>query len=83
MKDPQMSDSNLSNGPLVSEPSEPYYEVDKVLKGRYPNGELEYLLKWKGYSSKFNTWEPATLLNDTLLAELTNHPVRITGKAPI
>ena len=83
MKDPQMSDSNLSNGPLVSEPSEPYYEVDKVLKGRYRNGKLEYLLKWKGYSSKFNTWEPATLLNDTLLAELTNHPVRIIGKAPI
>ena len=32
------------------------YEVQKVLKTRKTNGETEYLINWKGYSSKFNSW---------------------------
>jgi hypothetical protein len=32
------------------------YEVQKVLKTRKTNGETEYLVNWKGYSSKFNSW---------------------------
>lgn len=37
----------------------PTYEVEKILQHRKtPGGEVEYLVKWKGYASKDNTWEP-------------------------
>ncbi|XP_038631945.1 chromobox protein homolog 8-like isoform X2 [Scyliorhinus canicula] len=36
----------------------PEYEVETILNSRYMEGGVEYLLKWKGYSPKANTWEP-------------------------
>ena len=34
-----------------------YYEVEKILKSRTkPNGEKQYLLKFRNYSNKFNEW---------------------------
>ncbi|GJJ69417.1 hypothetical protein EMPS_01763 [Entomortierella parvispora] len=37
----------------------PTYEVEKVLNHREPpGGGVEYLVKWKGYTAKDNTWEP-------------------------
>uniref|UniRef100_UPI00398F4D16 polycomb group protein Pc isoform X1 n=1 Tax=Pristiophorus japonicus TaxID=55135 RepID=UPI00398F4D16 len=34
------------------------YEVEAILNSRYIEGGVEYLLKWKGYSPRSNTWEP-------------------------
>ena len=34
------------------------YSVEKILKERTRNGKKEVLIKWKGYSEKFNSWEP-------------------------
>ena len=35
------------------------YTIEKILEKRIaPNGKVEYLLKWKGYSDAWNTWEP-------------------------
>ena len=31
------------------------FEVEKVLKGRYKNGKLEYLVKWQNYPSSAKT----------------------------
>jgi hypothetical protein len=34
------------------------YEVEEILDSRYHWQKLEYLVKWKGYTSEENTWEP-------------------------
>lgn len=36
------------------------YKCERIIKMRYnyKEGRKEYLLKWLGYASKFNTWEP-------------------------
>ena len=35
------------------------YRVDSILQRRVRNGVLQVYVKWTGYSSKFNSWEPA------------------------
>ncbi|XP_072013521.1 uncharacterized protein [Amphiura filiformis] len=56
------------------------YKVEKVLRGKYFNGKLRYLVKWRGYPHSANTWEPEAHLNVTLRRHLHINPVRITGK---
>ena len=34
------------------------YSVEKILGERVRKGKKEVLIKWKGYSKKFNSWEP-------------------------
>ena len=38
--------------------NEKEYNVKKVLQSRLENGELQYLVKRKGYGMNNNTWEP-------------------------
>lgn len=37
------------------------YEVEKILDSRLnkKEGTIEYLVKWKGFPSSDNSWEPA------------------------
>ena len=35
------------------------YRVDKILEKRTHRGKAQVLVKWTGYSDKFNSWEPA------------------------
>jgi hypothetical protein len=32
------------------------YEIEKVLKTRKRGWKIKYLVKWKGYPNKFNSW---------------------------
>jgi hypothetical protein len=34
--------------------------VEKILDKKKEDGNTLYLVKWKGYSEKDNTWEPFT-----------------------
>ena len=40
------------------------YVVEKVVSHRYRNRGKEYLIKWQGYPSSENTWEPASNCNN-------------------
>uniref|UniRef100_A0A182K5F5 Chromo domain-containing protein n=1 Tax=Anopheles christyi TaxID=43041 RepID=A0A182K5F5_9DIPT len=51
-----MSNKKLKPEEPVEEVNE--FSVEKILDSRVVNGKVEYFLKWKGYSSEENTWEP-------------------------
>jgi len=53
----------------TSEDIEEEYEVERIVGCRKKNGRIEYLIKWKGYSSDENTWEPEANLNEGALEE--------------
>jgi hypothetical protein len=40
---------------LVSK-TDDVYIVEKVIKTRRRDGQLEYFVKWRGYPNKFNSW---------------------------
>jgi hypothetical protein len=42
----------------------PEYEVDHIVASRLVRGRTEYLVRWRGYGSFDDTWEPeANLAN--------------------
>ncbi len=51
-----MSETDTSKS---QENEEEEYEVEEIIgKKVFSGGEMRFLVKWVGYSSKFNTWEP-------------------------
>lgn len=34
------------------------FRCERILKSRFKNNRIEYLLKWQGYSERHNSWEP-------------------------
>ena len=33
-----------------------HFDIDKILKTRRRNGKIQYLVSWRGYPTKFNSW---------------------------
>nr|CAD2186092.1 unnamed protein product [Meloidogyne enterolobii] len=40
--------------------NEKFYDIEKVLRKRRIDNEVQCLVKWKGYASKHNSWVPAS-----------------------
>ena len=67
--------------PLTPVTTSSEYEVEKILRGRYRDNKLQYLIKWRDFPSSRNTWEPADNLNPAALDFLKSNPVKISGKS--
>ena len=48
---------------MSSSESEDVYDVEAIVDHRLKNGCVEYLIKWEGYESSANTWEPKSNLD--------------------
>ncbi|XP_076154453.1 chromobox protein homolog 7 [Alosa pseudoharengus] len=46
---------------------EQVFAVESIIKKRIRKGNVEYLLKWKGWPPKYSTWEPAEHILDPRL----------------
>ena len=46
------------------------FAAEKITKKRLKNGQTEYLVKWKGWSPKYSTWEPEENILDPRLIEI-------------
>ena len=63
----------MDNTPV--DPVEGLYDVEKIIR-KYTNSrtkEVKYLVKWKHFSSKHNTWEPACNFPENLIADYESH----------
>uniref|UniRef100_A0A8C2WZQ2 Chromobox homolog 7a n=1 Tax=Cyclopterus lumpus TaxID=8103 RepID=A0A8C2WZQ2_CYCLU len=43
------------------------FAVESIIKKRVRKGNVEYLLKWQGWSPKYSTWEPEENILDPRL----------------
>ena len=69
--------------PPATEETEPEYEINKIVKGRYnKEGNVEYLIDWKGFPVSARTYEPYDNLNEAAKEYVDNTEIKITGKRP-
>lgn len=58
------------------------YEVEQIVNDKTERGKKFYLVKWKGYPSNDNTWEPATSLSCPDLVAKYNSKPKASPKTP-
>uniref|UniRef100_A0A7N8XXN0 Chromobox homolog 8b n=1 Tax=Mastacembelus armatus TaxID=205130 RepID=A0A7N8XXN0_9TELE len=51
----------------LSAVGERVYAAESIIKRRIRKGRIEYLVKWKGWSPKYSTWEPEENILDSRL----------------
>lgn len=57
--------SELKIVQVSEEAIDDFYEVEKILAHRGPEGNREFLVKWSGYSEEHNSWESAGNFSST------------------
>lgn len=55
------------------------FAAERINKKRMKNGKIEYLVKWKGWSPKYSTWEPEENILDQRLIEIFKEKPESTG----
>lgn len=60
----QDENQDEKNGDSSDDDKDKDFEVDRIIDVQNKkNGKKEFLIRWKGYSSKHDTWEPQDNLN--------------------
>ena len=70
-KEPQITGQEATPAPPVEINGELEYEIEQIL-----DSQLQYLVKWQGYTEEHNTWElPTNLANaqDATVNSLKTH----------
>ncbi|XP_055609324.1 polycomb group protein Pc [Uranotaenia lowii] len=52
------------------------YAAERIMKKRVRAGKVEYLVKWKGWSTRHNTWEPEENILDIRLIDMFERSIR-------
>jgi Chromo (CHRromatin Organisation MOdifier) domain/Cupin-like domain len=60
---------NVNRHLVFADETATFWEVDAVLDRRVKDGEVQYLIKWKGLGRSHATWEPSDNLCDSALDE--------------
>lgn len=55
------------------------FAAERINKKRIKNGKTEYLVKWKGWSPKYSTWEPEENILDPRLIQLFKEKLESAG----
>ncbi len=53
------------------------FAAEAITKKRYKKGRIEYLVKWKGWSPKYSTWEPEENILDPRLIHQYNKRIAL------
>jgi len=61
-KEPQITGQEATPAPPVEINGKLEYEVEQILDSWLCHSQLQYLVKWQGYTEEHNTWEPPTNL---------------------
>ena len=65
---------------VVDTGEDPEYEIERILNSRIRRGFKEYLIRWKGYDSTEDTWEPASAMTNAAEAIADYDRVRQTRR---
>ncbi|XP_055928681.1 uncharacterized protein LOC129959791 [Argiope bruennichi] len=82
MEDPDVDDLCIMRE-CTAEADGEVYKVEKIVAKRFRHGRFEYLIKWKGYSSAENTWEPKeNILSPALLEDFERRQRMMSKRSP-
>lgn len=66
-------EETTSSSSEINEPDDRIFTAEYIAKKRLKNNRVEYLVKWKGYAEKYNTWEPESNILDPMLIDSFNN----------
>jgi hypothetical protein len=56
--EPAPENAKITENVEINDDTEQEYEVEQILDDKRVSGKPYYLMKWKGYDTLENTWEP-------------------------